>query len=278
MDYQPSLPEHNDNISHSRPLKEFLEIAASLAVIGLIVFWCVGLLVDWVVDDISAQTVASINRMMTLPRPETPEALMAREAQVRQLVTQLRQCANLPAAPDVMLVDQKVVNAAVLPGGRMIVFAGLLKQIKSENGLSFVLAHELAHLEHRDHLRGMGRGLVLAAVSVLLTGGDADLAQILSPAATAGNAKYSRAREAAADTRALQILHCRYGHVGGATELFELLKDEDETAGFSHFLASHPSMEDRIAELRKAIAERKMPVRPVQPFSQKAAAGKGQQG
>ncbi len=39
----------------------------------------------------------------------------------------------------------------------MVVFTGLLEKMTSENELAFVLAHELGHYDHRDHLRGLGR-------------------------------------------------------------------------------------------------------------------------
>ena len=46
------------------------------------------------------------------------------------------------------------MNAVALPGGNIVVFAGLLKEIKSENELAMILGHELGHFAHRDHLRG----------------------------------------------------------------------------------------------------------------------------
>ena len=73
---------------------------------------------------------------------------------------------------------------------------------------------------------------------------------MLLPAQHLGESRYSRGREAAADGKALDILQCRYGHAGGATEFFETLqRTEDDVAAFTHYLASHPSMGARIDAL-----------------------------
>ena len=56
------------------------------------------------------------------------------------------------------------INAIALPGSNIIVFSGLLQNIQSENELVMVLGHELGHYAHKDHLRGLGRGLGISLV------------------------------------------------------------------------------------------------------------------
>ncbi|MCI5123327.1 MAG: peptidase M48, partial [Candidatus Electrothrix sp. AR5] len=128
---------------------------------------------------------------------------------------------------------------------------GLLETIRSENGLSFVLAHEMAHFKHRDHLRGMGRGLVFTALSALLTGSGSGITQLIAPTLGIGQARYSQEREALADKLALETLHCLYGHVGGATEFFEAMQEESEEQGrgIGGYFASHPEAVQRIDAL-----------------------------
>lgn len=266
MEYKPVLPEHNDNISHRQPVREFLEIAASLAIIAVLVFVGVGLLVDRIVDGISADTEAAISRMVSLPA-DTPAPLQPRQRQVQQLVDQLRACTPLRRPTPIYLHDAEPVNAAVGPGGNITVFTGLLGSKLSENGLSFVLAHELAHIEHRDHLRGMGRAIAMAAVIATITGGSGDIDAIVGPGLHLGTAKFSRTREARADARALEILQCRYGHVGGATELFESMKAKDSSWTLSHYMASHPAMQERIAAMHAQAAARRFPARDTLPLA-----------
>lgn len=256
MEYRPVLPEHNDNVSHSQPLREFGEIALSLAIAGVLIFWAIGFFVDQIVDTISLETEAAISARMSSVGPAPAAELRARQLQVQALVDSLRACSAVRRPTPVSLADAEAVNAAVGPGGNMTVFTGLLGSKLSENGLSFVLAHELAHIEHRDHLRGMGRGIATAVVMATITGGSSDIDAVAAPGMQLGVSKYSRTREAAADARALDMLHCRYGHVGGATELFEKFKADDSTWSLSHYMASHPAMQDRIDAIARRASER----------------------
>ena len=151
----------------------------------------------------------------------------------------------------VHLVDSEVANALAFPGGRIFVLNGLLTKVSSENGLSFVLAHELAHFKNRDHLRGMGRKIVFTAVSALLSGAGSNLTQLFTPTADFSQAQYSQQRESLADQQSLQILSCHYGHVGGAIEFFEAmaLDGKSESNVFGHYFASHPEAVQRINNL-----------------------------
>lgn len=267
MKYRASLPQHNDNVSHEHPLKDFLLILSGLAVIGALAFWLLGHAVDWAVDSLSPEAEARLNRMAAIKLPESPKQEAKRAERVQGLIAGMHQCAGLSFRPQLRMHQSEVPNAAVVPGGTIIVFTGLLDRVQSENGLSFVLAHELSHIANRDHLRAMGRGIVLFGISALLTGSDSGITGLLAPATHLGTAKYSREREALADAKALQILNCRYGHVGGAAELFEALKKDDaDSSSVSHYIASHPSMQARIDALRRAIGEQGLQVRAVRPL------------
>lgn len=267
MKYQPSLPKHNDNISPEHPLKDFVLVLSSLALAAVLAFLLLGVAVDWAVDRLSPEAEANLSSMMAMPGGDAPKKATPREARVQGLVDGLQRCAGLGARPQLSLHQSEVPNALVFPGGKVVVFTGLLDRVKSENGLSFVLAHEMAHIANRDHLRAAGRGIVLFGIATVLTGSDSGISELLAPAGHLSQAKYSRERESLADARALQILDCRYGHAGGATELFEALKGDDgRMSGMSHYVASHPSMQARIDALARTIGERAMKVSPVVPL------------
>ncbi|HEU4853071.1 MAG TPA: M48 family metallopeptidase [Telluria sp.] len=252
MKYEPSLPQHNDNVSDEHPLKDFVVILGVVAAISALVFWLLGLAVDVMVDRMSAETEARLYSMMPAPQDADKDEALP-EARLQAMIDGMRSCAGLRLPARVMLAKSKTPNAAVMPGGQIVVFSGLVDHVKSDNGLSFVLAHELAHITNRDHLRAMGRGIVLFGISALLTGSDSGLSELLAPVHHLGAAKYSRSREEAADAAALRTLNCRYGHVGGATEFFEDMKDEDAAEdSLSHYVASHPAMGARIETLNAA--------------------------
>lgn len=266
MKYQASLPEHNDNISHEHPLKDFLLILAALSALVVAGIWLLGLMVDAVVDRMSPETEKRLTSLFAMSAPAPVEALKPKEAYIQSLVDSMRSCAGVGTPVTVRMRASKDANAVVMPGGTVLVFSGLLEHVKSENGLAFVLAHELAHLANRDHLRGMGRAIVIITVATLLTGDGSWTAGLLAPAQQLGESGYSRGRESAADALALKVLQCRYGHVGGATELFASLDKKDNVPAIAHYLASHPSMGARIAAIELAIRQaglRKAEVRPL---------------
>lgn len=258
MKYRPSLPEHNDNVSHHSPIREFLLILGGLSGVALALFWVLGLAIDLAVDHLSPEAEARIHRALALDPVAEKTHAPAAQAELERMADALRQCAGLPYPVTLQLVKAEQPNALVLPGARIVIYSGLLDKVTSRNGLSFVLAHELSHLKHRDHLRGLGRSLLLIAISAALTGANSDLTQILMPANQFGMAHHSQTREMEADNSALDILQCHYGHIGGATEFFEALREQDDGTpiGISHYFSSHPELRARIGNLQRRIGER----------------------
>jgi Zn-dependent protease with chaperone function len=253
MQYQPSLPEHNDNVSHIHPGREFLLILLGMAALAAIAFVLLGLLVDFTVNRLSDETEAKINAAVSFKLTQEKPYLPERQAMLQQMTDELRECAGLRQPVAIHFIQNKQPNAAILPGGQIFVFSGLLDKVKSQNGLAFVLAHELGHMKNRDHLRAMGRSLVFVVAASLLTGSHSDLTQVLVPINQVGSARYSQTRESEADRAALKAVNCRFGHVGGATEFFEAMKSEDGMrSAWLHSFSSHPELQMRIDALNQA--------------------------
>ena len=257
MKYQPSLPEHNDNVSHQHPVREFFVLITGVLVLVIIGYWVLGLFVDVAVDYLSpeqeAQLFAKIDINWDWGEESTPE----KQAKLQGLIDSLKPCLSLPYPITVHLVKSDMVNAMAVPGGKMVVFSGLLESVSSTNGLMFILAHELGHFKNRDHLRLMGRGIVLSILAMLTFGGDSGFSDILASAINLRTAKYSQSRESQADHTALHALQCHFGHVGGATELFETLQNQEEAFDFEmlHYFSSHPELQQRIDDLHRLSQE-----------------------
>jgi beta-barrel assembly-enhancing protease len=268
MKYQPKLPEHNVNVSHQHPLREFALILTAVTGLALAAFWALGWAVDTAIDHMSPQAEARVHRALSASWIQEEPHAPATQAVLEEMANALRDCAGIPYPVTLQLIESEQPNAAVLPGAHILVFSGLLDRVQSRNAVAFVLAHELAHLKNRDHLRGLGRQIILVAISAGLTGAHSDLTQILIPARRLGMARHSQAREMEADNAALDVLKCHYGHVGGATEFFESLRTSDAAAiGVSHYFASHPELHARIDNLNQRIRERGYTVLPVRPFA-----------
>ena len=262
MKYQPSLPEHNDNVSHQRPVREFFVLIAGVSLFVVIGYWALGLFVDVAVDYLSSEQEAKLFSKVDINWDFGKESMPEEQAKLQSLVDSLAPCLALPYPITVSLVKSEVVNAMAVPGGKMVVFSGLLESVSSTNGLMFILAHELGHFKNRDHLRLMGRGIVLSILAMLAFGGDSGISDILASTINLRTAKYSQSRESQADHTALQALHCHFGHVGGATELFETLKSQEEGFDFEmfHYFSSHPELQQRIEDLHLLAQELGFPV------------------
>jgi len=243
-------------VTPTSPLKEFAILAGGLLAIVVGLYLLLGLAVDWVAPRIPVQVEKKIAvpflRTIGPAKADTP-----RRRYLQRLVDALQShCAHLPYRVKVHILKAPAVNAVAFPGGNIVVFSGLLQKVASENELVFVLAHELGHYSHRDHLRALGRGLLLVALSTVLLGSDSAIGKLLVDTLGLTQMRFSRAQENRADAYALESLQCIYGHVRGAVGFFARIPKSHDPGGLGHFFASHPGNRRRIAHL-KALAQKK---------------------
>jgi Zn-dependent protease with chaperone function len=266
MEYSGKLPDSNVNVSKRSPLQELFVLLGGLVGLCFIFYLCLGWAVDYSVQHISPEEEKDLYNLMKFPTGEG-EKTSDRTLAVQALLKKLQKCAPLPYQISVDVNKSKQVNAAAFPGGHILIFSGLLNQMDSENELVFVLGHELGHFKHRDHLRGLGRGLVLGMISLFLLGPDSDVGEFLFSALGVADRTYSRQQESAADEYALEVLNCHYGHVGGSTRFFELLRDMNQTPEFLKYYSTHPSDQKRIDNLNTLTIKKNFKVDTVKPWA-----------
>jgi Zn-dependent protease with chaperone function len=250
MQYHAKLPDENPNVSHQNPIKEFFSLLAGLVAIVLFIYWILGFFIDSAVEYISPEMEIAIfeslgEDLVATDNADRSETFKQTEQQMRVLLDELTQCMDVGYPIDLIFQESKQANAFAAPGGKMVVLSGLLKHVESENGLAFVIAHELGHFKNRDYLRGMGRGVVLMALSFLATG-NMHLSKVLVPVNAFQNAQFSQSRESDADERALDIIQCHYGHVSGATEFFSKISHPEADLPFTHYFRTHPQAKARV--------------------------------
>jgi predicted Zn-dependent protease len=264
MKFTPRQLSENVNVSKTHPLTEFLWLLGGILVLAGIVFFLLGITTDWAISKTPVSIEAQFGKL-TLNRFPAKES----RALEKRLQTLLE---SLP--PDsllhqyhfrVFLSDSDDVNALALPGGNIVVLGGLLKKVKSENELAMVLAHELGHFAHRDHLGNLGRGLGIAVAAALLFGENSAASSLLAKIFLTFQAQYSQQQEAAADQFGLDLLVRRYGHAGGATAFFSRFAPESGRK-IPYILASHPHPRDRIAALNHRIKIKNYPVEATRPL------------
>ena len=119
-----------------------------------------------------------------------------------------------------------------------------------------LIAHETAHLAHRDPIVSVGSAIgIQTAVSLLLYGSSA------TPLQDAGlytQLAFSRGMEEDADLAALQAVEAIYGHVNGADDLFRIIQSERREKGHGEppaFLSTHPLDDKRIEAIGRMARE-----------------------
>jgi len=262
MKFTPKLADGDVNISKSHPLKEAAWLVGGLLLILVLLYFSLGFLSGLIAMRLPVKTEIWLgSRISSVLEYEDNDYL---QKHLDLLVKALPSDSPLHAYVFKIYLDESdQINAMALPGGSIVVLKGLLGNVKSENELDMVLAHELGHFAHRDHLQAIGRGLLMVAASFLLPGDQSS--DIVPWIAGKLERTYSQKQEAAADSWGLDLLNSRYGHVGGATDFFKRLAGKDKSH-LSYFFATHPHPDFRIENLNKLIAQNHYVVGPTIPL------------
>lgn len=230
-----------------------------LTILGLMigfswgVFWLLGLLLNglvWLIPPSVEQQLGTI----VIPVYQKLAQPSPAQDSLNQLLDRLEK--SLPKPQErgyqVLYVPGATVNALALPGDRIVIYAGLVAQVQSENELMMILGHELGHFAHRDHLRSLGQGLLLA-IAILFGGDPGTLQSIAASGINAvSQAQFSQSQEQAADAFGLSLLQRTYGHIAGATDFFERSRQQRTLTAF---LETYPAPRRRVTQLQRLIKE-----------------------
>jgi predicted Zn-dependent protease len=170
----------------------------------------------------------------------------------------------------VAILDSDEVNALACPGGTILITRGMFNRARNEEELAAILAHEIAHVNHKDGVKTIQRSRWVQAATALgadaarqLGQGQLDELASLFEGSVGDVVKtllvngYSRADELAADQSAL-IIMIRLGYdPNGLTDYLARLAQEQGAGARQGFFATHPGMGDRLAEARATIAANK---------------------
>lgn len=161
---------------------------------------------------------------------------------------------DIPTAYNIKItvVKDNVVNAFALPGGRIVVYSALLKQIQSYPELAALLSHEFTHVNNKHSTKSIFRRLGSKVFLGLLFGRFGTVTSVLvDHADNLKSLKYSRRLEKEADTDGLQLLVQRKIDPKGFVDLFENLKQAASGSTLPEFLGSHPDIDKRIEYIKE---------------------------
>jgi predicted Zn-dependent protease len=162
------------------------------------------------------------------------------------------------------LVDSKQINAWCMPGGKIVVYTGILPLTNTEDGLATVMGHEVAHalLNHGQQRVSAGVLQQIGAVGVLVASSKKSKTQqaLLLGAyglgsTLLGTLPFSRKHESEADHYGLILMAAAGYNPEASVPFWERMAAKG--GGVPEFLSTHPSDKTRIKQLKKLIPEAK---------------------
>jgi metalloendopeptidase OMA1, mitochondrial len=157
----------------------------------------------------------------------------------------------------VSLIQDSKQNAFCLPGGKIVVYTGIIPTAENEAGLATVLGHEMAHATSRHGAqRVLQQNLTQTAmtgIAVSLSDMDYDKQRVVMGALGAGAQfgvlmPFGRKHESEADEIGL-IYMARAGYDPQESIRFWKRMEQTGSAQPPEFLSTHPSHGTRIAQL-----------------------------
>ena len=161
------------------------------------------------------------------------------------------------------LVDSKEANAWCMPGGKVVVYTGLLPLTQNEAGLAIVIGHEIAHAVAQHGSERMSQELLQqlggVALQVAIANKPAETQNLFMTAYGIGSTvggilPFSRKEETEADKFGLY-----YAAMGGynpqeAIPFWERMSKAGGTNTLE-FLSTHPSDERRIKDIKVSMPQ-----------------------
>lgn len=162
------------------------------------------------------------------------------------------------------LVEDELVDAWCMPGGRVVVYTGILPMAKDETGLAVVLGHEIAHTiaKHVNErisqalMAQMGGISLSTALSAHTTAARRLLMTAYGAGAQYGEAMpYNKTQENEADHLGLIFMAMAGYDPNEAVTFWERMAARKNGQEPPEFLSTHPSDATRIANIKRLIPE-----------------------
>jgi len=163
------------------------------------------------------------------------------------------------------LILSDEINAWVMPGGKIVIYTGILALSLDEDGLAVIMGHEIAHAILNHGQQRMSASLLqeLVRLGIYIGTTALDLSaetQALIMAAygigseLGGILPFSRAHENEADYYGLILMSIAGYNPQAAVSFWERMAALDGEGGFE-WLSTHPSNENRAREIEDRIPE-----------------------
>ena len=164
------------------------------------------------------------------------------------------------------ILDSSEVNAFACPGGMILITRGMISSVRSEDELAAVLAHEVAHVIHRDGIAAIqssrwSEALLVIGSNAAREFGPKDTAKLVSlfegsiddVFKTLVVNGYGRSQEKDADSAAMSYLAAAGYDQQGLVGYLKRLEEGGKGAKGGIF-TTHPGTDDRLENVRQSAA------------------------
>ncbi len=164
------------------------------------------------------------------------------------------------------LVQDPALNAWCMPGGKIVVYSGILPVAKNEAGLATVMGHEVVHALLNHGAQRMTASQAQQVGAVLLgaaTANESQAAQELYMQAygigsqVGGMLPFSRSHESEADKYGLILMAIAGYNPDEALSFWQRMSAQSGGGAPPELLSTHPSDATRMANLKRLIPEAK---------------------
>jgi predicted Zn-dependent protease len=162
------------------------------------------------------------------------------------------------------LIEDKSINAWCMPGGKVVVYTGMIPVAKDDAGLAVVVGHEIAHAVAQHGDERMSQGLLAqmggVALSTALSQKPKETTNLFMTAYGLGAQvgvllPYSRLQESEADRLGLIFMAMAGYDPHTAVDFWKRMASAKQGASPPEFLSSHPADESRIRNIEKLMPE-----------------------
>lgn len=253
MKYVPKHDSENFNVQDSSPLKDFFVLLGSATALIVVIVVAAG----WIGEFVAIRLDRSLEEKLF---PQSAQKLffkghVEKWEELDRVVHKLSPNQKFQT----FVICDETANAFAIPGYQIGVTSGLLRMLKTENGLAMVLAHEIGHFQGRHHLLGLGRAFMVS-LTLGLMGFSTDSFYLPTLGQNLVARTYGREHESEADRTAVNLMIKTYGHLKGSDEFFAGLLDEEDKEiqrKIPEFLSTHPLTKDRYTYIQDEMAKYK---------------------
>lgn len=153
--------------------------------------------------------------------------------------------------------DDNTLNAFATPGGFIYVYTGLIKFLNDADALAGVMGHEIAHADLRHTSRNLQKQYGVSLLLSLLLGEDPGTLETIAAqiAGQTAGLQFSRDFEKESDAESVEYLAGTDYACDGAKIFFQKLENTGQGGSTPEFLSTHPSPENRIADIEAKARE-----------------------